>query len=256
MGSVYVDKKALRARDFWASIVLFGVSLFFLLQTAELPFLEAASAGVDSARWFNSAALVPFGIFGSLFILSIVLFAIAVRDGGAAQAFSMVGLELERVEMARLALITIILLSYLFGLVPRVDFVISSALTMTALIWGFHRGVRSATVLSATAVLVPALYALIVNFERSSWSKPHDDDWMTLGAWVVLTLLMFGVEIRRGNADAIVRLTPMISWVCPLLLVLTMAFGFRQNVPNRAGLLFQKIEYHYYVTVRPLWQRQ
>ena len=41
----------------------------------------------------------------------------------------------------------------------------------------------------------------------------------------------------------------------PLMLVLAMAFGFRQNVPNRSGLLFSQIEYHYYVTLKPLWAK-
>ena len=54
--------------------------------------------------------------------------------------------------------------------------------------------------------------------------------------------------------ETVTRITPIVSVMAPLILVLAMAFGFRQNVPNRTGLLFSKIEYHYYVTVRPLWR--
>ncbi len=47
---------------------------------------------------------------------------------------------------------------------------------------------------------------------------------------------------------------PAIAILAPLILVCAMAFGFRQNVPNRGGLIFKQIEYHYYVTLRPIWR--
>jgi hypothetical protein len=47
---------------------------------------------------------------------------------------------------------------------------------------------------------------------------------------------------------------PVIAILAPVILVCAMAFGFRQNVPNRGGLIFSQIEYHYYVTLRPLWR--
>ena len=80
-------------------------------------------------------------------------------------------------------------------------------------------------------------------------NKPHDDDWLVMAAWVLLTLWMFAHDRSR-----IARATPWVAVLTPLILVTAMAFGFRQNVPNRGGLLFSKIEYHYYVTLRPLWR--
>ena len=76
------EKQALRVRDFWTALVLIGLSLFFLWRTSRLPFFKASAAGV-SAEWFNSAALVPYGIFAALLGLGLSLLAIAVRDGGA-----------------------------------------------------------------------------------------------------------------------------------------------------------------------------
>lgn len=51
------------------------------------------------------------------------------------------------------------------------------------------------------------------------------------------------------------RLTPVIAVAAPLILVCAMAFGFRQNVPARGGLIFKQIEYHWYVTLKPLRDR-
>ena len=65
---------------------------------------------------------------------------------------------------------------------------------------------------------------------------------------------MFVMESRKGPLKRIVKITPVLSIIAPLILVVAMAFGFRQNVPNRTGLLFSHIEYHYYVSIRPLWQ--
>lgn len=248
------EKTILRARDFWTSIVLFVASLFFLFQTSKIPFFNSASAGVDSAQWYDSAALVPFGIFGILLVLSIVLFVISIRDGGAKVALSAVGLDIDLHEIKRLFSISLILAAYIFALVPRVDFIICSALMITALIWGYHRGFRPVTYIATAAVIVPSLYALIVNFPQSQWGKPHDDDWFTLISFLALTATMFVVEFRAKKIDRVIKVTPVVAVLCPLILVLAMAFGFRQNVPNRTGLLFSQIEYNYYVNLRPLWQ--
>jgi hypothetical protein len=59
--------------------------------------------------------------------------------------------------------------------------------------------------------------------------------------------------LRQGGGR-VARATPWIAVLAPLVLICAMAFGFRQNIPNRGGLLFSQIEYHYYVTLRPLWK--
>lgn len=248
------DKLILRARDFWTAILLFLGSIFFLIQTTDIPFFETSSAGVDSAEWYNSAALVPYGIFGLLLVLSLVLLAVSIVDGGAKVAFSSIGLGTDRAELFRLFCLSLILFFYIFGLVPRVDFIIGSALLVTALIWGFHSGSCHAMAISTVAMALAGLYALVFNFGSEHWAKPHDDDWVTLSMFILLTTYMF-VRCSVGNTlDRVVKCTPVIAVLCPLILVLAMAFGFRQNVPNRTGLLFQKIEYHYYVTVKPYLQ--
>jgi hypothetical protein len=248
------DKLILRVRDFWTSIVLIIVSFFFLFQTTDIPFLNTNVAGVDSAQWYNSAALVPYGIFGSLLILSIFLLGIAIKDGGAKHALSKIGIGYSRSELIRVFCVTIILFFYIFGLVPRVDFILCSSLMITCLIWGFHSENRRSMILSTLAMSLASIYALVMYFPRSEWAKPHDDDWLVFATFVILTLIMFVMESRKGPLKRIVKITPVLSIIAPLILVVAMAFGFRQNVPNRTGLLFSHIEYHYYVSIRPLWQ--
>ncbi|MCR9139293.1 MAG: hypothetical protein NXI27_25060 [Alphaproteobacteria bacterium] len=250
-----VDKSVMRARDFWTALVLIAISLFFLYQTSLIPFFQANAAGVQG-RWYNSAALVPFGIFSGLLILALVLLAIAIFDGGARQAFSSIGIGYSPSESARLLCISAILAAYIFGLVPRVDFIICSALVITALIWGFRSGDRTAMATATIIVICAAAYALLMHFPRAEWTKPHDDDIATLVAFVLITILMFVRSRMLGRIDRITRLTPMIAILVPALLVIAMAFGFRQNVPNRQGLLFSKIEYHYYVNIKPLWSNR
>lgn len=105
------DKVGLRARDFWTSLILIALSVAFLWQTSLLPFYDAKAAGVNSAQWFNSAAIVPFGIFGLLLLLAITLLTISIRDGGAARALRSVGIN-DRVELRRIALLSLILIAY------------------------------------------------------------------------------------------------------------------------------------------------
>ncbi len=242
------EKLTLRRRDFWAGCVLLALAIFFLWRTSLLPFFKASAAGV-SAEWYNSAALVPYGVFAILLALSLGLLTVAIRDGGApwaghqGRAFSVSG---------KVAAIAVILALYIFALVPRVDFTIASALIVTAMILSFHEGRTRPMLLSLGAVTVAGLYALIANFPQSEWTTPHDDDLVALACFVALAVAGY-VEVRGrpGGRTGIALAAPTIGFVIPLLLVLAMAFGFRQNVPNRGGLLFSVIEYHYFVTLKP-----
>lgn len=240
----------LRARDFWASLVLIILSLFFLWKTTAIPLFGDQIGGVSGIHWYDSAAIVPLCVFGSLLVLSCVLLANAVRSGGAAQAFSAVGLGWNAFAALRFACIGLCLIAYIAGLVPRVDFIVASGLLITALIFGFHGEDAGRMRVAATAMLVPAAYALIVHLPRSEWNA-HDDDLVALATWGLLTALV----IWRSRSTPLLRIVPIVAVLAPFILVCAMAFGFRQNVPARTGLLFKQIEYHYYVTLRPLWTK-
>lgn len=249
-GTAPSDKTELRRRDFRTALLLAGLSIFFLIRTAALPFYEVSAAGVEGA-WYNSAALVPYLIFGALLVLSLALLAVALREGGAPA-----GLSWPRIDTRaqRVMAISAIMLAYIVALVPRVDFVIASALVILALILAFHQQRRAPTVIALTAILVPAAYALAVHFPPAEWQAPHDDDWVALVAFVALVVVGLA-EARRhhGRIGAVLGYAPVLAVVLPLCLVCAMAFGFRQNVPNRGGLIFTQIQYHYFVTLRPLW---
>ena len=243
------ETQILRARDFLGSLVLMGLSLFFLWRTMDIPLRGGNQAGVSSAAWYNSAAIVPLGIFSALLVLSIGLLVISIRAGGAQRAFSAIGIGWNSDEALRFSTISIILFFYIAGLVPRVDFILCSGLLITALTFGFHMGRRGRMTLAAGAVALCGGYALIFHLPQSGWAA-HDDDWLTLAIWILLTAVL----LFQARGDRVLKVVPVIAVIVPVLLVCAMAFGFRQNVPNRGGLLFKQIEYHYYVTLRPLWR--
>ncbi|MEM7318568.1 MAG: tripartite tricarboxylate transporter TctB family protein [Pseudomonadota bacterium] len=244
------DTMTLRARDFWTSLVLIAVSLFFLWKTSKIPLFGANRAGVSGADWYNSAAIVPLGIFAAMLILSLVLLINAIRSGGAAQAFEAAGIGWNQDEALRFSTIGLILLAYIGGLVPRVDFILCSGLLITALIFGYHGGHRNRMVIAATVVVCAGLYAGAAHLPQSQWNA-HDDDWVTLAAWGLLSVIM----MWQARHEKLTRIVPVIAVLAPLILVCAMAFGFRQNVPARGGLIFKQIEYHYYVTLKPIWSR-
>ena len=243
------DITVLRTRDFWAALALIVVSTFFLWRTSYIPLFGGNRAGVSGASWYNSAAIVPLGVFGAMLVLAIILLVIAVRAGGAKTALTSVGIGWNKFEAIRFTTIGVIIGFYIVGLVPRVDFILCSGLLITALIYGFHMGEPRRMVIAAIAVFIPATYALVMHLPQSQWSKPHDDDWMTLAVWIVLSVIAWD-----GPQDRVARAVPVIAITAPLVLVCTMAFGFRQNVPNRGGLIFSQIEYQYYVNIRPIWR--
>lgn len=244
------EKAVLRARDFVSSLVLMALSVFFLWRTSFIPLWGQNRAGVSDLEWFSSAAIVPLGLFTALLTLSVVLLTISIRDGGAARAIRGAGIGWNAAEARRFGTIAIILFFYIAALVPRVDFLISSALLITALIHGYYGGIGRRMWLAAAVVSVPGLYALVVNFPRAEWNA-HGDDWLALGIFVVFTLYVFW----RRRAEPLRIAIPVIAVVAPLILILAMAYGFRQNVPARGGLIFKQIEYQYFVNIKPLWSR-
>ncbi|MFC5585016.1 hypothetical protein ACFPOD_07835 [Nitratireductor kimnyeongensis] len=248
------DKTRLRQQDFWTALVLIAVSLFFLYKTSEIPFFRANAAGVESGQWYNSAALVPYGIFAAILVLGFFLLVTALRQGGApgVDQLSVAVNWMRTPSAARMGAVALILLAYIFSLVPRVDFIICSALVLLALTYGFHVRRPRATLIALVAVLIPAAYALVMHFPQSAWNAPHDDDWLTLACFAALSVFMF-VETRLAGEkpDGFLRSAPLVALIVPAFLIVSMAFGFRQNVPNRTGLFFKQIEYQYYVNVRP-----
>lgn len=244
------EMRVLRARDFWGALTLLVTAIFFLWRTSAIPFFGGSRAGVSGGDWFNSAALVPFGIFGALLFLALVLLGISIRSGGARLALSAAGIGWNRAEAVRFGTIALILFFYIAGLVPRVDFILGSGLLITALIYGYHGGHLPRMGLAAGAVALPGLYAMVVHLPRAEWQQ-HDDDVVTLVTWALLTAWV----LLRGRGNRVARNIPVIALLAPTLLVTAMAFGFRQNVPNRGGLIFKQIEYHYFVTLKPLWSR-
>lgn len=244
------SQAVLRARDFWTALALIAISVFFLWRTSFIPLFGDNRAGVSGADWYNSAAIVPLGIFGSMLILSFVLLLVSIRSDGARNALSSVGIGWNKAEARRFATIAVILFFYIAGLVPRVDFVVCSGLLITALIYGYHLGKPRRMMLSAAVVAVAGLYAMVAHLPRSEWAG-LDDDIVALALWIMVTLWVV-VQTRGTRLSWI---TPTIAVTAPLVLVCAMAFGFRQNVPNRGGLIFKQIEYHYYVTLKPLWSR-
>ena len=246
------DKLALRARDFWTALVLIAVSQLFLWETSSIPFFKADAAGVDSGAWYNSAALIPYGIFAALLALALVLLVISVRDGGAARALQTVGFTSDRDEWVRLICLAGILTCYIVGLLPRVDFVLSSALVIAALTFGFHVGGNKPMGWALVFIAIPALYAFIMHTGQDEWAKPHDDDWVTFVSFVGLCVFSLASAKRAGHLTLALKLTPVVAVLAPTILVLAMAFGFRQNIPNRTGLIFKQVEYHYYVNILPI----
>lgn len=239
----------MRARDFWGSIVLILVSVFFLWRTSGIPLFADSQGGVGNIHWYESAAIVPLGIFSGMLVLSIALLVTSIRQGGAKHALSAVGIGWNPKEALRFGTLAILFLAYIAALVPRVDFVISSGVVITALIYGYHVGDPARMILVTVVVGLAGLASLILHFPQSEWNA-HGDDWIALVLWIGLT----GWMLWFGRGDRIVRVTPYIAVLAPLILVCAMAFGFRQNVPNRGGLIFSKLEYHYYVSLQPIWK--
>ncbi|MDP5218931.1 hypothetical protein Q5Y75_17050 [Ruegeria sp. 2205SS24-7] len=243
------DVLVLRARDFWASLTLIVLSIFFLWKTSSIPLWGGNRAGVSGTDWYNSAAIVPLFIFTAILVLAFVLLIVSIRSGGAQHAVTSVGLGWDKAEALRVSTISLMLLAYVVGLVPRVDFILCSGLLITGLSFGFFGGHAWRASVACMFLVAAGVFAFVSYPAQADWNN-HADDWVTLFLWIGLTVLL----LVKGANDKVLRVVPLIAILAPLILVCAMAFGFRQNLPARGGLIFKQIEYHYYVTLRPLWK--
>jgi hypothetical protein len=155
----------LRKADFWTSLVLLAVATGMLLETLTYP-LEGSFAGIRNV-WYVSPALFPLMVGGMLILLSGLLLVHAIRSGGAAAALA----DLRGDAFARFWaysgefwIVGGVLAGYIYGLIPRIDFVAGTTLLLFTLVAAYHLGhgsaARRALSVYAAAVALVVLTAL------------------------------------------------------------------------------------------------
>ncbi|MFC1715477.1 hypothetical protein ACFL6S_17540 [Candidatus Poribacteria bacterium] len=142
------SQRKLRKADFVTSIFLFALGLWICLKSLKMP-MKDSFGGVQNV-WYVSPALLPIIIGSALMLLSLMLFVNAVRAigfvwivKGANGKLNGIFRELTISEKAlRFIAILILLSTFVFLNIPRIDFFLSSILFLLAFITMFYFGRR------------------------------------------------------------------------------------------------------------------
>lgn len=249
-------KIGLRKADFWTSILLISLGAGMVLKALSMP-LEGNYAGVRNV-WYVSPALAPIGVGSGLILLALILLANAVRSGGAAAAIG----DLSRISLPRpggpaVASTTVvgILAAYIYGLVPRTDFIAATALTLFTFTAVFHLTTPRA---GAHVLLVAALTALgvvvaaAIGFSPEPRSLPSHlrDALVWAGTGMAMALAAAAV---RGDPQEKVRLRHCIflSLLAPLILGSIFKYGFLSPLPYE-GLTAEMLDRIRLAVIAPL----
>jgi putative tricarboxylic transport membrane protein len=225
------DLLRMRRADFWTSLIFFGIAAGMIGSAMTMP-LKESFAGVQNA-WYVSPALFPLMIAGGLVILATTLLRNAIRTGGACAALASVGGWVEASEdaTARMCVAIAIIAGYVYGFIPRVDYVIATALFLQVFIAAFYVGRKEVMRLQTAVYLFVAIPAFLTDL-LGFYPQPGTP--LRNGVDLSILLIMVGLGIatwRRVAADAVLR------WRLATSIVVSIVVALLTSVSFKFGLL-------------------
>jgi len=134
-----MDKVELRKKDFITSLILIAFGIFMILYTFTYIPMKDSWGGVMNV-WYVSPGLFPVCIGSLVVLMGMVLCRRAIKDGGAEKFFQ----DLLRKERGisektlRFWGILLVILTYIYLYIPKIDFFLSTMLTLMVFISFFY----------------------------------------------------------------------------------------------------------------------
>jgi hypothetical protein len=238
-------KIALRKADFWTGIVILVIAVMMIVEALGYP-LEGSYAGVRNV-WYVSPALFPLMTAGMLVLLSTYLLLNAVREGGLAAALT----DLNGGRIARAArasadvwIVALILGSYIYVLVPRIDFPLATLFVLFTFFAVYH--VAGRALLPALGVFVAAGLTIVATAAAGFQPAPRSAAFYTrdaaLLAAILLQIALVTLAVRADPpARACLRRSLAVAILTPLLLSVVFKYGLIVPLPAE-GLATEAME--------------
>lgn len=235
-----MDKKQLRQYDFVWSIVLFVFSGWIFFQALGMP-MKDTYAGVENV-WYVSPALMPFIVSGGIFILSVVLFIIALKDGGARGWLDTIKNTFNFTTEGNLKFLVIVLsiISYVFIYLPRVDFFLCSAMFLFYLVGIFyfedHSFFKKMSIFFFSGAFV-FLIIFILNLHSELEKTFYFTDGL-VGLFAAALLVYAFLLVRKDKENfRRFRIALILAVVAPLILSFTFRFMLLVPLPKEGAVL-------------------
>lgn len=222
----------LRKADVWTGLVLAAVAAAMVAEALTFP-LEGTYAGVRNA-WYVSPALFPLIVGGSLFALSLGLLGKAVRDHRRLRPGGRI-LGLDRSALSGRAedalLIAFVLTAYIVGLVPRVDFLVATALFLVVFMGAYAIASGAGRALLVASLGLPAIAAFAVAL-AGAWPAPRSSGQFAADGAVAAVLALAVLALAGFSRGAERRrLVPIIASAGGTAVVLSLVFKYGLLVP-------------------------
>lgn len=223
----------IRKADFWTSLILFGIAAGMIGSAMTMP-LKESFAGVQNA-WYVSPALFPLMIAGALLILATVLLCNSIRTGGAQAALAAIRRRApgDGDATARMLTSIAIIAAYVYGLIPRVDYVIATALFLQVFIAAFYIGRKEIMRLQTRAFLLVAFPAFLTDLFRFYPTPGTLSRYLLDLLVLVVTIGLALVTWRRLASDTVSRrrFSAVLATSAVVALLTGVSFKFGLLVP-------------------------
>ena len=242
-----LQEKKLRQADFVTSVVLFAFGIWVLFQAFQMP-MRDTYGGVQNV-WYVSPALFPLVVGIGISVLSVALLIHSIRVGGAADALqSMRAFAPKLTETGvRFVAILVAISTFVYVLIPRVDFVLSIALFLSFFVHAFS--FEDYAVLKASLVIYSAVCLLILVL---FWTGFAEATSAYFAVDVVALLAAIGINVwfrnkARGRPDLLSRFRVGLTvlTVTPLFLAPVFRFLLFVPLPHEGGIV-QLMQLVYY----------
>jgi hypothetical protein len=237
-----MEEKKLRQYDFITAVGLILFSVWELVQAFKMPMKE--SYGGVQSEWYVSPALLPLIVGGGLMLLGSILLINAIRTGGAASFIEAVknGGNYKLTESTRRVLTVVLaLVTFIYLLIPNVDFFLSIALFLFYISSAFYPDkddFRRSMTLQYIIGMVILLVLVITGLDDLLLGiLSYNIDILAL---LFLVYLNIYSRIKAGIAGVprkLIRQVTIISLVVPLILCPLFRYFLLVPLPVEGGII-------------------
>lgn len=236
-----MQKERLRQADFVTSIVLILFGAFELYLTFQMP-MRGTFGGVRNV-WYVSPALLPLFVGFSIVLLGTVLLVNSIVSGGAARFIASAKKYRPRVteSMERFGAIVLALVTFVYLLVPRMDFILSIVFFLLYFVAAFYYD--DAALLRQLTRLYLAISALLtIIFVTPLGTVLNGLFAYSTDVILLLSIFVLAIAARRSagtNAELKrkFRVSLTVSIVTPLALAPSFRYFLLVPLPHEGGIV-------------------
>lgn len=235
------EKEKLRKADFITSLILILFSIWMFFTTTKMP-MKDSYGGVMNV-WYVSPALFPLFISIAIFILGTVLLIHAIRTGGARKFFEDLSGKTrgEPEKTLRFVGILLVLVTYVYLNIPRIDFFISTMFCLIVFISMFYFDdpvlLRKMILFYFGGSLLFFILFLAGTDKALNQSFPYTMDVLVLVFFLSYFLYCRRLVQRDTLLKKKLRLTLIMATVVPLIFCPAFKFFLLVPLPTEGGII-------------------